>query len=90
MTDEQKQLIENQLSLLANRINESPQHIDGEAVTIQVNVALRGREAVNYEIAKIFSPDSDHKQLVELLFRLGLKNAADIIKVIAYNTGIKL
>lgn len=61
-----------------------------ELVRIDLDITMNGQEAINYKVLKLFAPELPDDQFVKLLFLLGLKNATEIIKLIAPGHGIQL
>ena len=72
---------------IANRIK-TEEGKQGEIVNINLQITLRGQEAVNYQVIKLFSDTLDHQTLINTLFRLGLRDASQIVKLVALERGI--
>lgn len=89
MDTQTKTRIEADLTSLRNRLG-GETGIRHELVRIQLEALLDGQEAVHYQVARIFTRDLSDRQFIELVFRLGLKNAIALIKVIASHHGITL
>ena len=89
MDTQTKTRIEADLTSLRNRLG-GETGIRHELVRIQLEALLDGQEAVHYQVARIFTRDLSDRQFIELVFRLGLKNAMELIKVIASHHGITL
>lgn len=68
----------------------SKESIKNEAVRLTADIMLRGQEAVNYQAAKIFCNSLSHNELIELIFKVGLKNATECVKIVAEHNGVKL
>ena len=89
MDTQTKTRIEADLTSLRHRVG-AETGIRRELVRIQLEAFLEGQEAVHYQVARIFTRDLSDRQFIELVFRLGLKNAIELIKVIASHHGIAL
>ncbi len=89
MDTQTKTRIEADLTSLRHRVG-AETGIRHELVRIQLEALLEGQEAVHYQVARIFTRDLNNRQFIELVFRLGLKNAIELIKVIASHQGIAL
>jgi len=63
---------------------------DSEIVKIKVDLTLRGQEAINYQVLKLFSHELSDAEFIELMYLLGQKNATDVLKFIAPENGIQI
>jgi len=63
---------------------------DSEIVRINLDVILRGQPAINYKVIKLFTPVITDAELIDLLFRLGIQDGTEFIKVLAPQHGIKI
>ncbi len=89
MDTQTKARIEADLTSLRNRLG-GEIGIRHELVRIQLEALLDGQEAVHYQVTRIFTRDLSDRQFIELIFRLGLKNAIELINVIASHHGITI
>jgi len=87
-----KEKIQNDVYNLTDRLSKEPLGIDGEVVKINLDITLRGLEAVDYQLAKIFSQDTSlsHKELVEYIFRIGLRETIRTVGALAVREGIQV
>jgi hypothetical protein len=89
MDTEHRAQIEAGLDKIRNRV-QCDMDKAHELVSVDLKVLLQGQEAVNYEVAKLFADGMNHQELVQTLFRIGLKNAMELVKAIAQKNGIGL
>jgi len=88
MEKSEKEKITKGVSEITDRVKKFGRH--REAVKINVDLVITGQEAINYKVMSLFSSELTEKELIDLIFRLGIKNAAEIIKVIGPRNGIKV
>ena len=89
MNSLRKEQIETGLLDLRNRVKSEADR-DNEIVKIGLDVMLKGQEAVNYEVVKLFAENLTHQALVQLVFRIGLRGVTELVKALADNNGIRL
>ena len=89
MDTEKREQIEAGLNQIRNRVKCDLDKAH-ELVSVDLKVVLQGQEAVNYEVAKLFAGGMSHQELIQTLFRIGLKNAMELVKAIAHQNGIGL
>ena len=63
---------------------------ESEAVKIKMELVLKGTPAINYKVLKLFSPQISDSDLVNMLFRLGVQNGAELLKIVAPRHGIQI
>ena len=90
LDSETRQKIQEEINNLVLRIGTSPNGRDGEVVKIKLDVELRGQEALNYEVSKIFLRNLSYQDIAEYAFRLGLVDISKLIKASAILNEIEL
>lgn len=88
MTHMSRNEIQHKMFEIRDRVKANGQ--DNEIVKINVDLTLRGQEAINYQVLKLFSDEITDSQFVELMYLLGQKNAIEILKFIAPENGIQI
>ena len=89
MDTEKQEQLEAGLRELRSRIKTDSDKLR-ELVKIDVHLLLSGQEAVNYKVAKLFADDSRQEILIQTIFRIGLRNVTELLKVLAQENGIRL
>ncbi len=63
---------------------------ESEIVQIHLDLTLKGQDAVNYKVLRLFAPELTDFDFVNLIYLLGQKNATEILKIIAPEKGIRI
>lgn len=88
MNETEKEKIAKDILEITNRVKQYGR--ESEAVNIKVDIVLTGQEAINYKVMRVFSKSElSDKELVEMLFQLGVKNGSELVKIVATRHGIK-
>jgi len=62
-----------------------------EALKINVDLVITGQEAINYKVMKLFaSSEITDQELINLIFKLGIKNGAELLKILALKNEIQI
>lgn len=88
MNESQKDKIQKDVFEIVNRVKKNGR--ESEAVRIKMDIMLRGQPAINYKVLKLFTSELEDADLVNLLFRLGVQNGAELLKIVAPKNGIQL
>ena len=87
MTPEEKSKKVERLRALNERIFEHGE--ESEIVNITLNISLKGKSAIRYQICREFSDSSD-EELLNLILQLGLQESVTLANRVAMINGIIL
>lgn len=88
MTEAERDRIQEEVYDIANRVKKYGR--DSVRVRVKVDMLLTDQAAINYKVIKLFANTISDKELVDLLVRLGVRNGAEIIKILAQKEGIQI
>ena len=63
---------------------------DNEVVKIHLDITLKGQEAINYQVLRLFAHELTDAQFINMMYLLGQKNGTEIIKLLATAKGIQV
>lgn len=88
MKKTERDKIQKDIFKMVNRVQKNGR--ESEAVRVKIDIMLRGTPAINYKVLKLFASDVRDADLVNLLFRLGVQNGAELLKKVAPKNGIQI
>lgn len=88
MTKTERDKIRGGVLEIANRVNKYGR--PSERVRVKLDLVLTDQAAINYKVTKLFAPGVTDAEFVHLLFRLGVQNGTEIIKILAPRNGIQI
>lgn len=90
MTNNERDEIITELRALADRVKREGQ--ESEIVTLDVRDVLKGQDAINYQVARMFAQceDLSDPDLVRIIFRLGMRQVVPILKLTAEKNGFSV
>ena len=63
---------------------------ENEIVTIKLDITLKGQEAINYQVMRLFAHELTNVQFINLMYLLGQKNGIEILKFLAPAKGVQI
>lgn len=88
MTEIERKKLQAQVSKIANRVKKYGR--PSERVRITLDIMITDQAAINYKVIKLFAPSITDAELVTMLFRLGIQDGAEMLKVLAPKNGIQI
>jgi len=63
---------------------------ESEIVKIHLDLTLKGQDAINYQVMRLFASPLTDVQFINMMYLLGQKNGTEILKLIAPEQGIQI
>ncbi len=88
MKETEREKIQRDVYKIVNRVNKYGR--ESEAVRVKLDIMLRGTPAINYKVLRLFTTEIKDADLINLLFRLGIQDGAEMLKQVAPQNGIQI
>ena len=88
MNDTEKEKIQQGVLEIKDRVRKYGR--DSEAVSIDVKLIMSGQEAINYKVMKAFCPQLTDQELIDLTFKMGIRNSVELVALLAVKHGIRM
>ncbi len=86
MNKTEKETIQQGILEIAERTERNGRN--SEVVKINVEVTLRGQEAINFKVLQLFSKHFSNEELIDYLLRIGVQEGSILTKLVALKFGI--
>lgn len=88
MEETERDKIQKDIFEMVNRVQKNGR--ESEAVRVKLDIMLRGTPAINYKVLRLFASNIKDADLINLLFRLGIQNGSEMLKIVAPENGIQI